>query len=127
MSSSASPWSCQIKLRFSVDGDGNNLGITPQPVPFGPVITDKKEVELWIRRAQATILSPHRHMDEFYTKSLSDLRDAIQSDTKMLPFSKNAVQVEIKDPELTDLSFIDLPGTLITRIFLTLNLTMRQA
>jgi hypothetical protein len=123
MSTSASSWSCQIKLCFSVDENGNNLGVTPQPVPFGPVIIDKKEVELWVHRAQAAILTPHRPTDEFYMKSLPDLWNATQSDAQMLPFSRNAVQVEIKDPELTFLL-----STSQVNIFLTLHLTIpRQA
>ena len=28
----------------------------------------------------------------------------------LLPFSKNVIKLEVKDPELTDLSSIDLPG-----------------
>jgi hypothetical protein len=34
----------------------------------------------------------------------------MRTDQNVLPFSKNAIQVEVKDPELTELSFIDLPG-----------------
>jgi hypothetical protein len=109
MISSAGFWSCQITLRISVDVNGNNLPAEDR-IPFGPIITDKNDVELWIRRAQAAILSPHLSSTEFYAKSLMELRN--RTDPQMLPFSTNVIHVEIKDPELTDLSFIDLPGNI---------------
>ena len=109
MSSNADAWSCQITLRRSVDADGHDLA-TAERVPFGPLLTDKESVEMWLRRAQAAILSPHMEHDEFYGKTLEDLQEAMRNDQNVLPFSKNVIQVEVKDPELTDLSFIDLPG-----------------
>jgi hypothetical protein len=112
MSSSADAWSCQISLSLSADLEGNNL--VEKPIPFSPIITDKESVELWLRRAQAAILSPHLQPEEFLEKTADDLRDAIRTDQNMLKFSKNAIQVEVKDPELTDLSFVDLPGTMST-------------
>ena len=111
MSSSTDSWSCQITLRISVDRNGNHLAAADL-IPFGPIITDRKDVELWIRRAQAAILSPHLSSTEFHTKSLTDLRS--RNDPQMLPFSTNVVHVEIKDPDVTDLSFIDLPGNTST-------------
>jgi hypothetical protein len=109
MSSNADGWSCQITLRYSVDANGLNL-TTPDRVSFGPLIIDKGSVELWLRRAQASILSPHMDRTEFYTKTLEELQDIMRTDQNVLPFSKNVIQVEVKDPELTELSFIDLPG-----------------
>jgi hypothetical protein len=83
---------------------------TPERVPFGPSITDKETVELWLRRAQASILCPHiDDHTEFYSKTLEELKNLMQ-DQNILPFSKNAIQIEVRDPALTDLSFIDLPG-----------------
>jgi vacuolar protein sorting-associated protein 1 len=119
MSSSTDAWSCQITLRYSVDANGNNLA-TENKVPFGPLITNKQDVELWLRRAQAAILSPHLPDTEFYVKSLTDLRSATRADPQMLPFSTNIIRVEIKDPEVTDLSFIDLPGNRCTIMGVTL-------
>ena len=113
MSSNADAWSCQITLRHLVDANGRNLAM-PEPVPFGPLLTDKESVELWLRRAQAAILSPHMEHEEFYGKTLEDLQEAMRNDQNMLPSSKNVIQVEVKDPELTDLSFIDLPGETCT-------------
>lgn len=109
MSSNADAWSCQITLRYSVDGNGRNLAI-PERALFGPPIRDKESMELWLRRAQAAILSPHMEHGDFHDKTLEDLQEAMRTDLNVLPFSKNVIQVEVEDPDLTDLSFIDLPG-----------------
>jgi len=122
MSRSTDTWSCQITLRRSVDQNGNNLAATER-VAFGPIITDKQSVELWLRRAQAAILSPHIQPEEFLEKNVEDLQDAMRIDRNMLQFSKNVIQVEVKDTELTDLSFTDLPGMICTGFFVILSVS----
>ncbi|ESK90668.1 hypothetical protein Moror_4132 [Moniliophthora roreri MCA 2997] len=77
---------------------------------FGPIITDKGSLELWIRRAQAAILSPHRHETDFYDKSAEVIRHVLKEDLQVLSFSKDIVEVEVRDPELVPLTFVDLPG-----------------
>ena len=72
-------------------------------IPFGPVITDKKLVEERIRRAQRAILCPSKG-PELFLKGPDEEKD------RDLTFSKNCVSLEINGPELTDLSFCDLPG-----------------
>ncbi|KAK7464108.1 hypothetical protein VKT23_006272 [Stygiomarasmius scandens] len=113
MSSSGTTWSCQISLRLKYNANGKP--VDQQTISFSPLITNPAEVELWIRRAQAAILYPNRLPSEFKDKSEDDLRNLVRSgatlpDSKMLKFSKNMVLVELKDPGLTDLLFIDLPG-----------------
>jgi hypothetical protein len=39
----------------------------------------------------------------------------------MLKFSKNAIHVDIMDPDATDLSFVDLPGMNNRRILLSIS------
>lgn len=73
-------------------------------IPFGQVIRDKSLVEERIRRAQRAILRPKTNPDVF----LSGLDE--DPDYRELTFSKNCVSLEISGPELTDLSFCDLPG-----------------
>ena len=90
-------WSCSISIR-SQQG----------PVPFAPIIYDRSSVELWIRRAQAALLSPHRPHTDFLTKSEHELKNEV--DPRRLQFSKQSVLVEIKDPQSSDLNFVDLPG-----------------
>ncbi|KAJ7025176.1 P-loop containing nucleoside triphosphate hydrolase protein [Mycena alexandri] len=109
MSSLAETWTCKISLRFDYDSLGTKLPDTLGVIPFGPTITDKRAVELWLRRAQAAILSPHLEPQDFWTKTENELRNP-PPDAQRLPFSKNAVVVDLSDPKITDLSFVDLPG-----------------
>jgi len=79
---------------------------TAENISFGPVIKDKKQVEERIRRAQRAILRPSQNPEMFLSGPDED------PDYRELTFSKNCVSLEISGPELTDLSFCDLPGTL---------------
>jgi len=108
MSTNADSWSCKIEIRYEYDSVGETQ--TPILESFGPVIKNKSHVELWIRRAQAAVLSPHRPRSDFLAMSESEIRENAQTDASILPFSKNVVQVSVKDPAATDLSFVDLPG-----------------
>jgi len=104
MSSDATSWSCIITLRMGVDNNVRER--KPTTVPFGPTITDRSEVEVWLRRAQTAILNPNVPSSSFHTKTLEELRNM----NNTLKFSRNVVCVSIKDPDATDLSFYDLPG-----------------
>lgn len=77
----------------------------PENISFGQVIKDKKLVEERIRRAQRAILRPSQDPEMFLSGPDED------PDYRELTFSKNCVSLEISGPELTDLSFCDLPGT----------------
>ncbi|KJA20646.1 hypothetical protein HYPSUDRAFT_42960 [Hypholoma sublateritium FD-334 SS-4] len=111
MSSDVDAWSCSIAISHEFAADGQPLAL-PATTPFGPpVIQDKGAVELWIRRAQAAVLSPHRPPADFARMSEAEIRLNARADqARILPFSKNAVQVSVNDPLATDLSFVDLPG-----------------
>jgi hypothetical protein len=104
MSSNATSWSCTITLRLGFDNTGKNQ--KPTTEPFGRTITDKNEVEVWLRRAQAAILNPDVPSSSFHTKTIEELRNT----KNKLKFSHNVVCVLIEDPDATDLSFYDLPG-----------------
>jgi vacuolar protein sorting-associated protein 1 len=105
MTNSADSWSCVISLRFDYDSKGIPLHRSRR-IDFGPVILDKSEVEIWLRRAQTAILNPDRAREDFLYKTEQELRGM----PNKLKFSKNAVCMHIKDPDATDLSFVDLPG-----------------
>ncbi|KAG1792765.1 P-loop containing nucleoside triphosphate hydrolase protein [Suillus plorans] len=105
MSSHATSWSCSITLRMSFDSNGKDMAKTIT-VPFGRTITDRNEVEVWLRRAQSAILNPNLPSSSFHTKTIEELRSAKNT----LKFSRNVVCVSIEDPDATDLSFYDLPG-----------------
>ncbi|KIJ12486.1 hypothetical protein PAXINDRAFT_171167 [Paxillus involutus ATCC 200175] len=105
MSSSATTWSCTIQLRFDYDSSGHPL---PQSrmIPFGAPITNRDEVDTWLRRAQAAILNPNTPPENFHNKTVPELRAV----TSSLKFSRNVVTISIEDPDAIDLSFVDLPG-----------------
>ncbi|KAJ2918872.1 hypothetical protein MD484_g1512, partial [Candolleomyces efflorescens] len=99
------PWSCTISLNFLYDEKGNPLKIDRE-VSF-PTIYDPKDVEIWLRRAQAAILMPRANPLDFHNKSVEELKGM---QAGMIPFSWNKVEVLVRDPEGANLSFVDLPG-----------------
>ena len=92
-------------MRKTFDANGRPMG-SAEIIPFGPVITDKKLVEERIRRAQRAILCPSKGPELF-------LNGPDEETGRDLTFSKNCVSLEINGPELTDLSFCDLPGVFL--------------
>ena len=109
------PWSCQILLRKETDENGFPLATNKREEPFGPPVTDKSELEEAIRRAQLAILNPSVAANKFIHFDTTTLvpRELPLGSTKQLQFSSNVVCLDISGPNLTDLSFIDLPGQLI--------------
>ncbi|KAH9917730.1 P-loop containing nucleoside triphosphate hydrolase protein [Fomitopsis serialis] len=108
ISTEPTEWSCQVSLEYDPDGIEGQL----RRVSFSPVlkVQSKAEVEIWIRRAQTALLSPHAPADSFKTKTHQDLQALTTSDPQIRKFSRDVIVVDINDPEGTDLSFIDLPG-----------------
>jgi hypothetical protein len=103
-------WSCTISLHLEFNANGDPHQVTTT-VPFGPILTNKEEIEIWLRRAQAAILCPHIMSDNFHRKTKEDITQLQKTDKLMLGFSKNTIHVDVKDPDITGLSFVDLPGT----------------
>jgi hypothetical protein len=109
MKSTENAWSCTISLP-SVHGT-NGAGLDNSCQRFGPVITNKSDVELWLRRAQAAILSRAQDKSQWLTKSEADIRKALsEPSAQMRSFTKDVIQIEIEDRNLANLSFVDLPG-----------------
>ncbi|CCL98324.1 uncharacterized protein FIBRA_00318 [Fibroporia radiculosa] len=110
MSSSSGTWNCQVSIRWEFGNDGKRMEKVKE-IFFGDVITDKAQVEPTLRRAQAAVLNRSVPMTTFLTLSDDELR-RIFKDKKYSPlsFSSNAVCIDLSGPELTDLSFVDLPG-----------------
>ncbi|KAF9648403.1 hypothetical protein BDM02DRAFT_3187163 [Thelephora ganbajun] len=108
LSYSNQSWSCKVLLRKTVDKKGGSLGVA-ENVPFGPVITNKKDVEERIRRAQRAILNPSISYETFLSGP-----DSEPDGRPELTFSKNCVCLELSGPDLTDLSFCDLPGLIVS-------------
>lgn len=94
-----------MSLRFMKDASG---GILPQvrTVVFGPPIRVPADVEERIRRAQRAALNPDTDPQQFLVGSNLPSKNS-------LDFTINCVSLEIKGPQIADLSFCDLPGTLL--------------
>ncbi|KAF8733469.1 hypothetical protein RHS02_07334, partial [Rhizoctonia solani] len=100
---SEEPWTCTVHLRFLKDASGNDINPV-RNIMFGTVINRKTDVEDRLRRAQLAILSPGIDSSLF-------LRDPLpRTSSTTVAFSENFVSVEISGPDVTDLSFCDLPG-----------------
>lgn len=106
LSSSSGPWSCQVSIRWEFDEQGKPADDVFEVI-FGSTITEKADVELRIRQAQAAVLNMTIAEQDFLTKTEVELKEGLRG---ALPFSKNVVCVDLEGPNLTDLSFIDLPG-----------------
>lgn len=107
MTNSSESWSCQLYIRWEFNDSGFPLAEIRE-VPFGPRFTENKDVELMLRRAQAAVLNSQKDISYFLTLTVEALRHLGQN---QLFFSRNTVCVDLSAPELTDLTFIDLPGT----------------
>ena len=75
------------------------------------MLTDKRDVEPMLRRAQAAVLcqgSSGASVEAFVEMDPEEAREKARREGRA--FSRNVVCVELAGPELTDLSFVDLPG-----------------
>lgn len=105
LSRTSEPWKCVVALRFTTDSRGQTLGQAVNEL-FGPTIFDKSQVEERIRRAQRAILNPSTARKRYLD---GEEEDGAESE---LSFSINCVSLQISGPDVADLSFCDLPGTL---------------
>ncbi|KAK0239883.1 P-loop containing nucleoside triphosphate hydrolase protein [Armillaria nabsnona] len=109
LSSSSKPWQCKISIRREFDKNGERMDDISE-TPFGALITDKSAVESLLRRAQLSVLNPGIPVERILHAPTEELTKWSVQSQKMQPFSRNVVCVDLSGPELTDLSFIDLPG-----------------
>ncbi|PBK78407.1 hypothetical protein ARMSODRAFT_947314 [Armillaria solidipes] len=109
LSSSSIPWQCKISIRREFDKNGERMDDISE-TPFGELITDKSAVESLLRRAQPSVLNPGIPVEKVLHAPTEELTKWSEQSQKMQPFSRNVVCVDLSGPELTDLSFIDLPG-----------------
>ncbi|KAI0743151.1 P-loop containing nucleoside triphosphate hydrolase protein [Daedaleopsis nitida] len=104
-------WSCQIKIRWEYKSDNKERREEVEEVDFGPLLTDKGDVEPMLRRAQAAVLNPDVPCATFANMSDAQFQaGAHTKGKKQLLFSRNIVCIELTGPDLADLSFVDLPG-----------------
>ncbi|KAK0463897.1 P-loop containing nucleoside triphosphate hydrolase protein [Desarmillaria tabescens] len=109
LASSSKPWQCKVSIRREYDKNGERLDDISE-TPFGGIITDKSAVEPLLRRAQLSVLNPMIPLDRILDSTPEELTKWSQESQDVQPFSRNVVCVDLSGPELTDLSFIDLPG-----------------
>ncbi|CUA70938.1 hypothetical protein RSOLAG22IIIB_09212 [Rhizoctonia solani] len=98
------PWRAQVFLKFerSENDSRSDLG---DEIPFGGPLDDPELVEERIKLAQVAVLNPHVDPELI-------LRGDIPNGG--LSFTKNAVVVKLSGRELADLSFVDLPGIIVS-------------
>ena len=106
---SSCDWSCHVSLRKEYDSDGKKI-ICPEESKFGNIIKDPSDVELVARRAQKALLNPNCKSESYLDWDFEDLSYIDDSLSNALKFTKNVVCLEIKGPEVPNLSLIDLPG-----------------
>ena len=99
LSSSSGPWSCQVSIRWEFDKNDKPLDKVYEE-PFGALVTDKADVELALRRAQAAVLNPTVSTVSFLTYSPEDLKNGVRSSQRTMQFSRNVVCVDLEGPEL---------------------------
>jgi len=102
MTNKPGPWRCSVGIIREVDSNGDPLRV-PEQISFGPDIHSVDDVCERIERAQVAILHPDRDPIEFLNTRFFERGEG--------GFSFNSIVVEISGPEVTDLSFVDLPGT----------------
>jgi hypothetical protein len=105
-----------VSLQLNSAADGSALP-NSQKIQFGPVITEKSEVTERIRRAQRAILNPSTPSDVFLSGAETDHE---------VPFSSNRIVLHVSGPDITDLNFIDLPGSYVDTLPLLFNVLYRS-
>ncbi|KAG8993005.1 hypothetical protein FRB94_011150 [Tulasnella sp. JGI-2019a] len=105
-------WKCQVSLRYEFSDETGKRRSEVQEKLFGPLVTDPSLLEDVLRRAQLAILNPSVDQNKFvnFELSLLDGKNPPLNSSKQLQFSKNVVCLDLSGPDVTDLSFIDLPG-----------------
>ncbi|KAK0463456.1 P-loop containing nucleoside triphosphate hydrolase protein [Desarmillaria tabescens] len=108
LASSEDPWCCQISIRYEFEPSNGRRLKDVMERKFGGLILKKDQVEPMLRRAQWAVLNPKLSYAHVLGMSMHDMYHNLSSSA--LQFSRNVVCVDLKGPDLTDLSFIDLPG-----------------
>jgi hypothetical protein len=106
---SSSEWSCQVSLRKEYATNDEKL-IRPEETKFGKLITHPNNVEIAARRAQKALLNPDNKPEDYFEWDFESLSYEDDAAKNALKFTKNVVCLEIKGPNVPNLSLIDLPG-----------------
>jgi len=142
--SRADEWSCRVYLKRDYKYVQRRNPITRRDVtnrdPFPPWVRleyserlefktvrdrlDSQEIETAIRFAQIAILNPSQNFQTFIPKSEGEVSDQVRMEQRIrimqhelqaeAQFSPNTVALEVRGPDLADLSFYDLPGVFMS-------------
>lgn len=97
-------WSCQVTLRL-----GANDKETIEELPFGEALSDSTKVEGRLHRAQIALLRIEG--GEEYRKAIKyALCEEEPSRPPKQKFTPNSICVTIRDRNVVNLSFVDVPG-----------------
>lgn len=91
-------WCCKI----SIVRETHHNGQLSKRIPFGPDILDAEDVCKRITKAQTAVLHPEIDPKQSLNGNRVEWGES--------GFSNDSILVEIEGPEITDLSFVDLPG-----------------
>ena len=95
MESSSDPWTCRVSIRWEFHANGSQQDRV-QELAFGEVITDPKDVELALRRAQAAVLNPSTDASKFLDMTEPMLKQRLPKNE--LLFSRNVVCIDLSGP-----------------------------
>ncbi|CAG8548187.1 1087_t:CDS:2, partial [Cetraspora pellucida] len=119
LSESVDEWKCQVFLRKEYDENEMQLH-RPIESKFGSLIVDPDNVELMARRAQKALLNPRKNSDLYFNWDFGNKNYDDDSKSNTIKFTKNVVCIEIKGPDVPNLSLIDLPGIIKDEKFILL-------
>lgn len=112
---SGATWACSISIQqgfyFHTEGPNDPGCFLPRDGPsvvnHFATVTDKAELESMLRKAQLAVLNPRDDPQTFVNVDL-----ASPNLPRQVPFSPNVVSLEIQGPNLPELYFYDLPGSI---------------
>jgi len=122
---SSSDWSCQVSLRKEYDSNEKKL-IRPEETKFGNIITDPDDVEMAARRAQKALLNPNCRPEDYFDWDFENISYEEDAAKNALKFTKNVVCLEIKGPNVPNLSLIDLPGIIRKCYLIIISVTTKN-
>lgn len=108
-------WLCSISIQqeyyFHTDGPDDPGRFRKRDGQIDPMhfytVTKKSELEAMLRKAQLAILNPRDDPQKFVGIDLASV-----SLPRQVPFSPNVISLEIQGPNLPELYFYDLPGSI---------------
>lgn len=103
-------WACHISIkRYYQFQAGQFFELAEPDTTHFTTVTEKQQLESMLRKAQLAILNPQANPQSFVAV---DLKTVDLSASRKVAFSPNVICLEIQGPNLPELSFFDLPGSI---------------